>query len=62
MPMAANYCLDYATNSAGQQIPLPINLPALQIKKAMTDAVLADGQTLRWFCPKQSHYYFQNQR
>ena len=37
---------DYATNSAGQQIPLPINLPAVQVKRAMTDAVLADGQTL----------------
>ena len=37
---------DYATNSAGQQIPLPINLPAIQIKKAMTYATLADGQTL----------------
>ena len=37
---------DYATNSAGQQIPLPINLPAIQIKKAMTNATLADGQTL----------------
>jgi hypothetical protein len=37
---------DYATNTAGQQIPLPINLPAVQIKKAMTDAVLAAGQTL----------------
>ena len=37
---------DYATNSAGQQIPLPINLPAIQIKKAMTSAALADGQTL----------------
>jgi RNA polymerase sigma factor (sigma-70 family) len=37
---------DYATNSAGQQIPLPINLPAVQIKKAMANTTLADGQTL----------------
>jgi RNA polymerase sigma factor (sigma-70 family) len=37
---------DYATNSAGQQITLPIYLPAFQIKKAMTNATLADGQTL----------------
>ncbi len=36
----------YATNSAGEQIPLPIYLPAFQIKKAMTNATLADGQTL----------------
>ena len=42
----SNLLPDYATNSAGQPIPLPINLPALQIKKAMTNAVLADGQTL----------------
>ena len=27
----------YATNSAGEQIPLPIYLPAFQIKKAMTN-------------------------
>jgi hypothetical protein len=37
---------DYATNSAGQQITLPIYLPTFQIKKTMTNTTLADGQTL----------------
>jgi RNA polymerase sigma factor (sigma-70 family) len=42
----SNLLPDYATNSAGEQITLPIYLPAFQIKKAMTNATLADGQTL----------------
>ena len=42
----SNLLPDYATNFARQQITLPIYLPAFQIKKAMTNATLADGQTL----------------
>jgi Flp pilus assembly secretin CpaC len=37
---------DYATNSAGGKIPLPITLPAFQIKQAMTKTTLAGGQSL----------------
>jgi Flp pilus assembly secretin CpaC len=43
---------DYATNSAGQKIPLPIVLPAFQIKQAMTKTMLADGQSLLLTIPK----------
>ncbi len=42
----------YATNSAGEKITLPIYLPVFQIKKAMTNATLADGQTLALILPK----------
>jgi Flp pilus assembly secretin CpaC len=43
---------DYATNSAGQKIPLPITLPAFQIKQAVTKTTLADGQSLLLIVPK----------
>ncbi|HEX3857014.1 MAG TPA: sigma-70 family RNA polymerase sigma factor [Verrucomicrobiae bacterium] len=41
----------FATNSAGQQITLPIFLPALQIKQALTKTMLADGQSLLLIVP-----------
>jgi len=49
---------DYATNSSGQQIPLPIILPAVQIKKAMTKTTLADGQTLLLVFPEAEQVSF----
>ena len=42
----------YATNSAGQQITLPMILPMLQIKKSSTKTALANGQTLALILPK----------
>ena len=48
----ANLPPDYATNSAGQKIRLPITLPAFQIKQAMTKTTLADGQSLLLIVPK----------
>jgi RNA polymerase sigma factor (sigma-70 family) len=43
---------DYATNSAGQQISLPIFLPAFQIKQAVTKVTLPDDQSLLLIVPK----------
>jgi RNA polymerase sigma factor (sigma-70 family) len=48
----------YATNSAGQQISLPIILPMIQTKKATARAVLADGQTLALIFPKAEPLLF----
>ena len=49
---------DYATNSAGQKIPLPIILPAFQSKYAVTKTTLADGQTLLLIFPKAEQVLF----
>jgi RNA polymerase sigma factor (sigma-70 family) len=43
---------DYATNSAGQKITLPIALPAFQSNYAVTKTTLADGQSLLLIVPK----------
>jgi hypothetical protein len=43
---------DYATNSAGQKIVLPISLPAFQIKQAVSKTTLADDQSLLLIVPK----------
>jgi Flp pilus assembly secretin CpaC len=43
---------DYATNSIGQKISLPIFLPAFQIKKTSMKSALADGQSLLLILPK----------
>jgi RNA polymerase sigma factor (sigma-70 family) len=48
----------YATNSAGEQISLPIILPMLQTKKATARTVLADGQTLALILPKAEPLLF----
>ena len=48
----------YATNSAGQQISLPIILPMIQTKKTTARTVLADGQTLALIFPKAEPLLF----
>ena len=43
---------DYATNSAGRKISLPISLPAFLINQAVTNTTMADGQSLLLIIPK----------